>query len=134
MDRLLKKFQTAEGLVPEPIVSKCDESDGAIVSYGSCDGAVRETIDILARRGINLDYMRVRAFPFGEKVKEFFNSYEVIFVVEQNRDGQLRTLILNEIGVNQEKLKSVLSYGGQPISSSDIINPILQRFEAEKIA
>ena len=134
VDRLLKKFQTAETLVPEPIVSKYDKSDGAIISYGSCDGAVRETIDILARRGINLDYMRIRAFPFGDKVREFVKCYEIIFVVEQNRDGQLRTLMLNEAGVKQEKMISVLSYGGQPLSSPDIINPILERFEAEKVA
>ena len=134
VDRLLKKFETAETLVPEPIVLKYEKSDGAIVSYGSCDGAVKETIDILARKGLNLDYMRIRAFPFGEKARKFLNDYEIIFVVEQNRDGQLRKLMLNEIDVNQEKMISVLSYGGQPISSPDIINPILERFEAEKVA
>ena len=133
VDRLLKKFETAETLVPEPIVLKYEKSDGAIVSYGSCDGAVKETIDILARKGLNLDYMRIRAFPFGEKARKFLNDYEIIFVVEQNRDGQLRKLMLNEIDVNQEKMISVLSYGGQPISSPDIINPILERFEAEKV-
>ena len=133
VDRLLKKFETAETLVPEPIVLKYEKSDGAIVSYGSCDGAVKETIDILARKGLNLDYMRIRAVPFVEKARKFLNDYEIIFVVEQNRDGQLRKLMLNEIDVNQEKMISVLSYGGQPISSPDIINPILERFEAEKV-
>ena len=134
VDRLRRKFDTAKNLVPEPVVDKFDQSDGAIISLGSCDGAVRETRDLLAEEGIQLDYMRIRAFPFGRLCQEFLNSYETIFVVEQNRDAQLRTLLLAETDVNSKKLISVLCYGGQPVSREDIRRPIAERMREEKAA
>jgi 2-oxoglutarate ferredoxin oxidoreductase subunit alpha len=134
VDRLRRKFDTAATLVPKPVTEKFDQSDGAIVSLGSCDGAVRETRDLLAEKGIRLDYMRIRAFPFGESVREFLNSYEIIFVVEQNRDGQLRSLLLTETDVNGDKLVPILCYGGQPISTEDIIYSIAERIREEKVA
>jgi 2-oxoglutarate ferredoxin oxidoreductase subunit alpha len=126
VDRLRRKFDTAASLVPEPIFENFDHADSAIISLGSCDGAVREAQDILAREGIQLDYMRLRSFPFGRSVRDFLDNYERLFVVEQNRDGQLRSLLLTETEVRSDKLISVLSYGGQPMSYQDITPRIIE--------
>ena len=96
-----------------------------IVSVGSCDGAVHEARDVLRARGVALDYMRVRAFPFGEEVEQFLAGHEVLFVVEQNRDAQLRALLTLETQVDKAKLRSLLHYNGLPISSSFIVEGVL---------
>jgi len=132
MERLLRKFHTAAGLVPKPVVSGSG-SKAAIVSIGSCDGAVREALAILAREGLELDYMRVRGFPFGEEVEAFLERHEVLFVVEQNRDAQLRSLLTLETAVDKRKLRSVLHYSGFPVSSDFIVRGVseaLSRGEA----
>ena len=134
VDRLRRKFDTAANLVPEPVVEVCDQPDGAIISIGSCDGAVRETRDQLEAEGIRLDYMRLRAFPFGETVRKFLDTHDRIFVVEQNRDAQLRSLLITETNTSSEKLIPVLYYGGQPISCKDIVDPIAERIRKEKAA
>ena len=134
VDRLRRKFDTAASLVPEPVVETSDQPDGAIISIGSCDGAVRETRDRLEKEGIRLDYMRLRAFPFGKIVRNFLHTHDRIFVVEQNRDGQLRSLLLTETDTASEKLIPVLYYGGQPMSCPDIIDPIAERMRQEKAA
>lgn len=118
MDRLLVKWRTAADLVPPPVIRRAREKTKlAILSVGSCDGAVREALDNLARHGAMLDYMRVRAFPFSEKVETFLAQHDRIFVVEQNRDGQLRGLIELETEVEKNKLTSVLQYNGLPMDS-----------------
>ena len=134
VDRLRRKFDTAANLVPEPVIEVCDQPDGAIISIGSCDGAVRETRDQLETEGIRLDYMRLRAFPFGETVRKFLDTHDRIFVVEQNRDAQLRSLLITETNTSSEKLIPVLYYGGQPISCKDIVDPIAERIRKEKAA
>jgi 2-oxoglutarate ferredoxin oxidoreductase subunit alpha len=134
VDRLRRKFDTAANLVPEPVIEVCDQPDGAIISIGSCDGAVRETRDQLETEGIRLDYMRLRAFPFGETVRKFLDTHDRIFVVEQNRDAQLRSLLITETNTSSEKLTPVLYYGGQPISCKDIVDPIAERIRKEKAA
>ena len=134
VDRLRKKFLTASGIVPKPVIDVYDQPTGAIISIGSCDGAVREARDRLAINGIMLDYMRVRAFPFCESVTKFLKSYDQVFVVEQNRDGQLRALLLIETGVASEKLTSILYYGGEPMSCQDILGSIQAYTGEEKAA
>ena len=106
VDRLRRKFDTATGLVPEPVIESGERADCAIVSSGSCDGAVREARDKLAAEGIHADYMRIRAFPFSPSVAKFLSRYERVFVVEQNRDAQLRSLLQTETGVAGDKLIS----------------------------
>ena len=123
MERLLRKFRTAVGMVPKPVVTGSG-SAAAIVSLGSCDGAVREALAILARQGLELDYMRVRGFPFGEEVESFLAGHETIFVVEQNRDAQLRSLLTLETAVDKRKLRSVLHYSGFPVSSDFIVKGV----------
>jgi len=124
LDRLKRKFHTAARYVPKPeMIGKGDSKIG-IVSVGSCDGAVREAIDVLARQKIHVDYMRIKAFPFGLDVESFLSLHATIFVVEQNRDAQLRSLLTLETAVDKSKLKSILSYSGFPMSCEPIVDGV----------
>jgi 2-oxoglutarate ferredoxin oxidoreductase subunit alpha len=124
LDRLKHKFDRAKSLVPRAVIETTGQQD-AIVSLGSCDGAVHEALHLLERRGIRLDYMRIRAFPFGQEVEQFLAAHARIFVVEQNRDAQLRSLLTLETPVPKSALRSILHYSGLPISSSCIVDGVL---------
>ena len=95
-----------------------------------CDPAVREALEILDKRGIAADFMRLRAFPFDESVEAFLNGHEFSFIVEQNRDAQVRSLITIETNVPKEKLRSVLVYGGFPMSAKRVIDGIVSQLES----
>lgn len=124
VDRLARKWETARTLVPQPV--KLDGgNNAAIVTVGSCDGAAREARDRLAVRGIHVDYLRVRAFPFSNQVREFIEQRERVYVVEQNRDAQLRTLLINDLEVDPACLLPVLFYDGLPIAASGIVDSIV---------
>lgn len=125
IDRLTRKFETAKRYVPAAIISGPGHAHGAILSIGSCDGAVREALDVLASRGVQLDYLRVRGFPFAEDVERFLAEHDVIYVVEQNRDAQLRSLLTLETRVEKSKLRSLLHYSGLPVSSAFIVDGVL---------
>jgi 2-oxoglutarate ferredoxin oxidoreductase subunit alpha len=125
LDRLLRKFATAKRYVPKPVIAGTGTATAAIVSIGSCDGAVHEALDVLKSRGVQLDYMRIRAFPFGEEVEKFLAEHEVLYVVEQNRDAQLRSLLTLETRVDKSKLRSLLQYSGLPVSSKFIVDGVL---------
>jgi len=125
LDRLVRKFSTAKRYMPKPVVRGDGKAKAAIVSIGSCDGAVREALDVIEARGIHLDYMRVRAFPFDEEVERFLADHEVIYVVEQNRDAQLKSLLTLETRVDKAKLRSLLHYSGLPVSSKFIVDGVL---------
>jgi 2-oxoglutarate ferredoxin oxidoreductase subunit alpha len=125
LDRLLKKWETAKKLVPRAVVEATTGSDIAIVSLGSCEGAIREALDVLKANGVSVDYMRVRSFPFGDDVERFLASHKTLFVVEQNRDAQLKSLLTLETAVDKAKLRSLLHYNGLPISSGFIVDGIL---------
>ena len=129
LDRLLVKWATAKKLVPRAIIDATAGGDLGIVSVGSCDGAIREALDLLRARGVGVNYMRVRAFPFSEDVERFLAAHQVIFVVEQNRDAQLRALLTLETQVEKAKLRSLLHYDGLPISSSFIVEGILTHLQ-----
>jgi 2-oxoglutarate ferredoxin oxidoreductase subunit alpha len=124
LDRLLVKWASAKKFVPRAVIDASAGSELAIVSVGSCDGAVREAMDLLRARGVGLDYMRVRAFPFTEDVERFLAAHQVIFVVEQNRDAQLRSLIVNENGIDPVRLVPILHYDGTPITARFIAGAI----------
>ncbi len=128
MDRLLRKHQAAARAVPPAIVrgphGRTPGAKVGIVSLGGCDPAVREGMDTLDDAGIATDYLRVRAFPFGREVEDFLAAHERIFVIEQNRDAQLKSLLILETNVSKDKLKSVLVYGGFPLSSRHVVDAI----------
>ena len=127
VDRLRRKWDTAAAIVPAPIVRKSSKpTELAIVSVGSCDYAVTEAIERLAERGIHLDYLRVKAFPFGETVEKFLDEHERVFVVEQNRDAQLKSLLTLETDYAKSRMVSVLNYSGLPIDCRCIVDAIEQ--------
>ena len=134
MERLLKKFATAENLVPAPITREAREPTklGAIY-FGSTSPAMDEADTILAERGVHLDLMRVRGFPFNNDVRAFVAAHEQVFVVEQNRDAQLRTLLVNELEIDPAKLAKVLHYDGTPITACFIAGAIGDRIDDLKI-
>lgn len=125
MQRLLLKFRTAATLVPRPEILQADAPArlGAIY-FGSTSAAMREANEMLAARGIVLDLMRVRGFPFNEEVRAFIEAHDRVFVVEQNRDGQLRTLLVNELEIDPARLQKVLHFDGTPITARMIAEKI----------
>jgi 2-oxoglutarate ferredoxin oxidoreductase subunit alpha len=124
MERLLRKHTRARHEVPEAIIETRPKATFGVVTVGGCDLAVREALEKLATGGIVGDYMRIRAFPFGDEVSEFLATHERIFVVEQNRDAQLKTLLTIETDVPKEKLSSVLAWGGFPLQATQVIDGI----------
>jgi 2-oxoglutarate ferredoxin oxidoreductase subunit alpha len=146
VDRLARKHRAAAPFVPAPIIQSSGDrrqatGDGlpptayrlspriGVVTLGSCDPAVREALDLLAQRGVAASYLRVRGFPFDDSVEAFLHAHDVCFVVEQNRDAQLRALLILETGVPQEKLRSVLVYGGFPLSAPHVVDGIISQLE-----
>ena len=129
IDRLKLKHASAAPHVPSPLVERRPGARIGIITVGSCDLAVREAIGDLARHGVATDFLRVRGFPFVPEVREFVESHERCFVVEQNRDGQLRSLIAIETGASPDRMSSVLAYGGFPLSASQVVNSVLTQME-----
>jgi 2-oxoglutarate/2-oxoacid ferredoxin oxidoreductase subunit alpha len=124
VDRLRKKWITAARLVPKALVES-GGSELGIVTLGSGDAPVREAITRLAAQGVRLDYMRVRGFPFGEEVEQFLNAHQLNFIVEQNRDAQLRALLTLETGVAKSRMRSILHYNGMPLAASYVIDGVM---------
>ena len=124
VDRLSRKFATAAKVVPTPEFHMQDGADVGIISLGGCHAAVLEAVDHLREQGIVVDYMRIKAFPFGTSVKEFIDAHLTVFVVEQNRDAQLRSLLAIELGVPRDNMISVLDYGGMPLTSKVVVNAV----------
>ena len=129
LDRIDRKIQRAARAVPAPIVKTSPGAALGLLTIGGCQAACSEALDQLEREGIGLDYMRVRGFPFGDEVRAFVESHEITFVVEQNRDAQLRSLLLLETGVAPAKLESVRYYGGFPMSAHHVIAGVKARLE-----
>ena len=124
LDRLKRKFVTATRYAPKPVLIGKGTHAVGIVSIGSCDGAIREALDVLNQQKIDVDYLRVKSFPFNSDVEAFLKSHSTIFVVEQNRDAQLKSLLTLETAVEKSKLISILSYSGLPISAQPIVDEI----------
>jgi 2-oxoglutarate ferredoxin oxidoreductase subunit alpha len=127
MQRLLKKFETAKMLVPKPVLNASKEPArfGAIY-YGSTGPAMAEALDALSRQGIYVNALRLRSFPFQDEIFDFVSSHSKVFVIEQNRDAQLKTLLVNDAGINPASLISVLHYDGTPITARYITGEIAE--------
>ncbi len=135
VDRLMVKWDTAKKLVPEPVLRPAGEATTiGIIAYGSSDGAVIEALDTLSANGIHADYMRVRAFPFNGEVGDFVENHETVFVVEQNRDAQLRSLLILETNTDAAKLIPVLHYNGMPIPSHCVVQGLCKHLQVEAVA
>ena len=134
MERLLHKFKTAETMVPQPVFRKAAEPTKlGIIYYGSTTPAMREALDVLEANGDHVDAMRLCAFPFPDSVREFIATHDKVFVAEQNRDGQMRTMLINELEVNPAKLVRVLHYDGTPITARFIIKNIHDSVQKETV-
>lgn len=128
LDRLLTKHQSAARHVPAPVIESRPGARFGVITAGGCDLAVREALD---RLDTPADFMRIRGFPFSSKVNAFIEEHEYCYVVEQSRDAQLRTLILNETAAPKDKLRSIRSYGGFPLSASQVIEGMMSQTEVQ---
>ncbi len=129
LDRLLRKHKAASTHVPLPTISNVADAQFGVITIGGCDPAVREALDLLAEGGIRADYLRIRGFPFHQSVETFLYEHKFCFIVEQNRDAQLRSLLTLETCVPKERLRSVLSYGGYPLSAQHVVDGITRQLE-----
>ena len=135
VERLLKKFATAATLVPQPVLRPAAKRTRlGVIYYGSTSPAMQEALDVLAGQGIHLDALRLRAFPFPDSVRQFIAEHDRVFVVEQNRDAQLRSLLVNELEIDPAKLQKVLHFDGTPITARFIIQAITQHVLAAAVA
>jgi 2-oxoglutarate ferredoxin oxidoreductase subunit alpha len=135
MQRLQKKFRTARGLLPAPELRRVHKAARfGVIYYGSTAPAMEEALHALEDHGAVLDLMRLRAFPFHDDVAAFLARYEKVFVVEQNRDAQMRLLLANECNVDPTKLIPILHYDGTPITARFIIREIAGRLAALDVA
>jgi 2-oxoglutarate/2-oxoacid ferredoxin oxidoreductase subunit alpha len=125
MERLLKKFKTAATLVPQPLQRAAQEPTRfGVIYFGSTTPAMREALDVLEEEDIHLDALRLRAFPFPDSVPAFIEAHERVFVVEQNRDGQMQQMLVNELQIDPARLQRVLHYDGTPITARFIAGAI----------
>ncbi|MDP2414897.1 2-oxoacid:acceptor oxidoreductase subunit alpha [Daejeonella sp.] len=125
MDRLLKKWNTAKDIVPAPyLYQKESKSPYGLIFFGTSTYSAEEAMDTMAVSGLNFDAMRLRAFPFNQTVEDFIHTHEKVFIIEQNRDGQMRSLLINELNVSPQKMIPVLNFDGMPITAHAIISLI----------
>jgi 2-oxoglutarate ferredoxin oxidoreductase subunit alpha len=132
MDRLALKQRAAAGFVPLPKTRSHPEAQFGVITIGGCDPAVAEALDLLEHRGIYADYMRICGFPFHKTVEEFLYSHDFCFIVEQNRDAQLRSLLTLETCVPKNRLRSILVYGGFPLSAGHVMDGIVNQLETDR--
>jgi 2-oxoglutarate ferredoxin oxidoreductase subunit alpha len=130
MHRLLRKFDTAKALVPQPVLRAANRATRiGVLYYGSTSPAMTEAAERLAAEGLAIDLLRIRAFPFPDSVRDFVLAHEHTFLVEQNRDAQLRSLLVNEFELDPARVQPVLHHDGTPITARFIIKAIRERLE-----
>ena len=135
MERLKRKSDTAATLVPPAkILAAPSPTKNAIVAFGSSNAAVIEAVHRLQDKGIAVDYLRICAFPFGPEVQQFLDTHDRVFVVEQNRDAQMKSLLQLETEVHPEKLISVLSFNGFPIDCRCVFEALFAVLKANEVA
>jgi 2-oxoglutarate ferredoxin oxidoreductase subunit alpha len=134
VQRLLKKFETAKRLVPQPVVRRSlTKTRFGVIYFGSTSPAMAEAIETLERQGTAVDTLRVRAFPFSAPVLDFIREHETVFVVEQNRDAQLRSMLTIELEVDPAKLVPILHYDGTPITARFIAQAIGEAIKSRNV-
>jgi len=130
MERLEVKWATAPQHLPKPIITERDSANKiGIIHYGTSLEATHEACDILSRDGNIANDLRVVSFPFHDEVNDFIEAHDRVFVVEQNRDAQMKTLLVNELEIAPKKLESVLHFNGDPISARKIVTEITKQLE-----
>ena len=132
MDRLLSKWDTAKTLLPSAEI-RSEERRAGIIYYGTTATPMSECLAMLDEQGIELDTMRIRAFPFGPEVVDFIDNHEIVFMIEQNRDAQMKMLMTNELDLLPSSIQSILYYGGMSISADFIVEEVLAYYQANNI-
>ena len=133
VDRLIKKWNTAKDIVPAPqVYQDKNKSEYGILFFGTSQCSAEEAIDLLNQKKIIVDAIRIKSFPFNKTVQDFIDSHEKVFVIEQNRDAQMKSLLLIELVANHQKLISVLNYDGMPITAENIFNQITTQISSLK--
>ncbi|PCI62383.1 MAG: ferredoxin oxidoreductase [Gammaproteobacteria bacterium] len=126
MDRLTKKFITASQFVPKPVIKQGKKvAKIGLIYYGTTSHAITETIDHLKDHGLSADTLRIKAFPFNEQLEQFIDAHQQVFLIEQNRDAQMKSIIVNECQIDPNKINAVLHFNGLPITSRFIEQQIL---------
>ncbi|MCL4217756.1 MAG: 2-oxoacid:acceptor oxidoreductase family protein, partial [Candidatus Hydrogenedentes bacterium] len=129
MDRLLRNFDTARTLAPKPVVDVVKGAEVGIIAYGSSDPAVQVARDmLLCNHGLKTNYLRLRALPMNEDVRTFIERQKIVYVVEQNRDAQVKGILLTEYPQLGTRLDSVLHYTGIPIDAESIAEKIIEKY------
>jgi 2-oxoglutarate/2-oxoacid ferredoxin oxidoreductase subunit alpha len=135
IDRIRRKFDTAATLVPKPEISIRDKGGkSGLIYFGATRPAVLEALDLLEREGVKVNAMRIKAFPFGKEVIDFCAAHERVFVVEQNRDAQMRSLLMTEANVPGTKLIPALNYDGMPMTAAFVRGAVLKDLHPAKQA
>jgi 2-oxoglutarate/2-oxoacid ferredoxin oxidoreductase subunit alpha len=129
IDRIDRKIQRAARAVPAPVTKIVPGAKIGLLTVGGCHAACAEALDLFGQEGLAIDYMRVRGFPFSDDVRRFLESHEINFIVEQNRDAQLRSLLMLETGVPVEKLQSIRYYAGFPMSAEHVVTGLKAKLE-----
>jgi 2-oxoglutarate/2-oxoacid ferredoxin oxidoreductase subunit alpha len=130
VERLLTKFKTAATLVPQPVLRKAKRRTRlGVIYFGSTSPAMHEALDVLTEQGIHLDALRLCAFPFPEAVAAFIAKHKQVYVVEQNRDGQMRQLLVNELQIDPARLVAVLHFDGTPITARFITRRVTEHVQ-----
>ena len=135
LERILKKFKGAHKFLPKPVFKQdTNASSIGLIYFGSTEAAMQESLDQLSISGFPIDAMRIRSFPFSAEVWEFIHQHESVFLVEQNRDAQMRTLIISEGNINPEKFISILCFDGSPITANFISESIIEILSDKNIS
>ena len=135
LKRILKKFKGAHKFLPKPVFKQdTNASSIGLIYFGSTEAAMQESLDQLSISGFPIDAMRIRSFPFSAEVWEFIHQHESVFLVEQNRDAQMRTLIISEGNINPEKFISILCFDGSPITANFISESIIEILSDKNIS
>lgn len=133
MERLERKWDTAKTLVYKPeFYQTKNTSDIGLIFFGTTTDSALEAVDILAENGIKTDSMRLKSFPFQPEVQQFIEQHKTIFIIEQNRDAQMKKLLVNELETDPKRLKSVLHYDGTPVTADFIVQHIFKATEQQK--
>ena len=132
MERLLKKHRTAATLIPAPVIQINDKQHKmGVIYYGTTDNVMPESLLKLEKQGLHFNSMRIRSYPFNDEVAEFIERHETMYVIEQNRDAQMRSLLINELDCHPKKLIKVLHYDGMPIPVQAVVGGILSHLDTQ---
>jgi 2-oxoglutarate ferredoxin oxidoreductase subunit alpha len=134
MDRLIKKWNTAKSYVPAPqLYQGANKCEHGIIFFGTSQYAAEEAMELLKIDGIQMDALRIKAFPFNHNVEEFINAHDTVFVIDQNRDGQMRSLLMIELNADPHKVVSILNYDGMPITADNIMKQVTKKLIMDQV-